>query len=298
MTADFSTVLIDGPWRHSFVPANGTRFHVAEAGPEDGPLVVLLHSFPQFWWTWRHQLEALGAAGYRAVALDLRGTGASDKPPLGYDVLTRTRDVAGVVRSLGASSATIVGHGLGAHVAWSMPSLQPAVTESVVALACPHPARMHRRLRAVLTPRVARYLALVQLPSVPERQLRDGLAGRIVADGSVVARSSDELATYDSAMHVPFAAHNALEPLRWIVRSAPRIDGRRFLSVVRRPIAVPTMLVHGAQDPFLRADGIELDAAALCRDFRFEMIDGVGHFPHEEAPERVTALLLEHLGRL
>ena len=298
MTADFSTVLIDGPWRHGFVPANGTRFHVAEAGPEDGPLVVLLHSFPQFWWTWRHQLEALGAAGYRAVALDLRGTGAADKPPRGDDVLTRTRDVAGVVRSLGASSATIVGHGLGAHVAWSMPSLQPAVTESVVALACPHPARMHRRLRTVLTPRVARYLALVQLPSVPERLLRDGLAGRIVADGSVVARASDELATYDSAMQVPFAAHNALEPLRWIVRSAPRIDGRRFLSVVRRPIAVPTMLVHGAQDPFLRADGIELDAAALCRDFRFEMIAGVGHFPHEEAPGRVTALLLEHLGRL
>ncbi|MFD0888851.1 alpha/beta fold hydrolase, partial [Streptosporangium algeriense] len=83
---DESLVRIEGPWTHRSVHAGGTRFHVVEAG--EGPLVLLLHGFPQFWWTWRHQLVSLSAAGYRAVAVDLRGYGASDKPPRGYDLPT------------------------------------------------------------------------------------------------------------------------------------------------------------------------------------------------------------------
>ena len=101
MTADAAEILVEGPWRHRFVAANGGRFHVAEAG--SGPLVLLLHGFPEFWWAWRHQLPVLAAAGYHAVAMDLRGYGASDKPPRGYDTPTLTADVAGVVRALGAS---------------------------------------------------------------------------------------------------------------------------------------------------------------------------------------------------
>ena len=81
---DSSAVLVDGPWQHRFVSANGARFHVVEAGSDPAaPLVVLLHGFPEHWWAWRHQLPALAAAGYRAVAMDLRGAGASDKPPQG-----------------------------------------------------------------------------------------------------------------------------------------------------------------------------------------------------------------------
>src|SRR5919108_367212 len=79
-----AVVQIGGPWAHRSVSANGTRFHAAEAG--DGPLVLLLHGFPEFWWTWRHQLAVLPGAGYRAVAVDLRGYGGSDKPPRGYDL--------------------------------------------------------------------------------------------------------------------------------------------------------------------------------------------------------------------
>ncbi|NKY07594.1 alpha/beta hydrolase, partial [Cellulomonas hominis] len=114
MTVDSAALLLDGPWRHHFVPANGARFHVAVAGPDDrdAPLVVLLHGLPGLWWSWRHQLPAVAADGYRVVAMDLRGTGGSDKPPIGYDVPTLTRDVAGVVRSLGCDRAVVVGHGV------------------------------------------------------------------------------------------------------------------------------------------------------------------------------------------
>src|SRR5258708_24611795 len=95
----------DGPWSHRSVSANGARFHVAETG--DGPLVVLLHGFPQFWWTWRRQLGTLASAGYRAVAVDLRGYGGSDKPPRGYDLVTAASDAAGLIRALRAAHAIL-----------------------------------------------------------------------------------------------------------------------------------------------------------------------------------------------
>ena len=87
-----SAIAISGPWTHRTVSANGTRFHVASIG--DGPLVLLLHGFPEFWWTWRTQLVSLAAVGYRAVAADLRGYGGSDKPPRGYDLITAAADAA------------------------------------------------------------------------------------------------------------------------------------------------------------------------------------------------------------
>src|SRR3989442_10048137 len=81
-----AAVQIGGPWAHRSISANGTRFHAAEAG--DGPLVLLLHGFPEFWWTWRHQLTALPEAGFRAVAVDLRGYGGRDKPPPRHQLVT------------------------------------------------------------------------------------------------------------------------------------------------------------------------------------------------------------------
>jgi len=120
MSLDAASVLIDGPWQHRFVSANGARFHVAELG--DGPMVLLMHGFPQFWYAWRHQMSAIADAGWRAVAMDLRGYGASDKPPRGYSTYTSTADAATVIRSLGEESAIVLGQGLGGFVAWSMPT--------------------------------------------------------------------------------------------------------------------------------------------------------------------------------
>src|SRR5660397_243188 len=214
MTVDASTLLIDGPWRHRFVPANGARFHVALAGPDDNdaPLVVLLHGMPEFWWAWRYQLPVLAGAGYRVVAMDLRGTGASDKPPQGYDVPTLTSDVAGVIRSLGAQDAVVVGHGVGGTVAWSMPALQPTVTRAVGAVSALHPLRMHTAAvaRAMLTRTSARRLAFAQLPYFPERRMTRGdLVPRVLADwGAPGWLTTDVAATYRAAAQVPFAAHN------------------------------------------------------------------------------------------
>ncbi len=299
--SDFTCALPDGGWRHEFVPANGSRFHVAITGPVDrdageAPLIVLLHSFPQFWWTWRHQIEPLTAAGYRVAAMDLRGAGASDKPPLGYDAPTRTRDIAGVIRSLGAGRAVVIGHGSGGTLAWAMAALQPAVTAAVAALAAPHPARMHAGHRITLSPWALRMLALCQVPTFPERALIAGdLVDRVLDVGTVHPPAREVVETYRAVMRIPFAAHTAVEALRWDVRSQARPDGRRYLSALRHPIDIPALQLHGAQDAIRRRDLIDADAAALARSFRFEVVDGVGHFLHEEAPEEVTAILLDWL---
>src|SRR3712207_376699 len=103
---DATSVLLPGPWTHRDISCNGVRLHAAEAG--SGPLVLLLHGFPQFWWTWRSQLTSLADAGFHVVAPDLRGYGASDKPPRGYDLPTLSADVAALVRALGEQDAVVV----------------------------------------------------------------------------------------------------------------------------------------------------------------------------------------------
>jgi pimeloyl-ACP methyl ester carboxylesterase len=300
MTSDPSTVLVDGPWQHRFVPANAARFHVALAGPDDrdAPLVVLLHGFPQFWWAWRHQLVALADAGYRVAAMDLRGTGASDKPPQGYDVPTLAADVAGLVRALGADRAVVVGHGTGGTVAWAMPALQPAVTRAVAALAAPHPVRLHATLTRTARPGPVRHLAFFQLPGLPERALADGdRVDRVLREwGGPGWPDPDTRAVYRSAAGVPFAAHSQMEQLRWLVRSTPRADGRRYLAALDTPITVPVLQVHGAVDRCLPVATARLSgrqARLAAGGYRFEIVAGAGHFLPEEAPDRVGELLLE-----
>ncbi|MFC7574096.1 alpha/beta fold hydrolase [Klenkia terrae] len=118
------------------------RLHAAEAG--EGPLVLLVHGYPQFWWAWRHQLVALAEAGYRAVAVDLRGYGGSDKPPRGYDLPTLSADVAAVVRALGEPDAVVVGHDWGGLVGWTMAALHPRTVRGLVVVSSAHPASCAR----------------------------------------------------------------------------------------------------------------------------------------------------------
>ena len=296
MTPDVAEVLVEGPWRHRFVAANGGRFHVAEAGA--GPLVLLLHGFPQFWWAWRHQLPCLADAGFHAVAMDLRGYGASDKPPRGYDTPTLTADVAGVVRALGHTHGVIVGHDWGGWIAWSMPGLQERVTAAVAVLSMGHPQALRgagwRQIRAAA--RVARF----QMPVTPERFLgdRDGVARLLrswTASGTVDDESLDR---YERAMRLPFVAHTSMEYYRWAVRSLVRRDGRRFADAVREPVTVPVLQVHGGRDRFVLPETAFASRRWAGGPARYEVVASAGHLLPEEAPERVTSLLLDWLHTL
>jgi pimeloyl-ACP methyl ester carboxylesterase len=302
MTTDASMALIDGPWEHRFVAANGARFHVAEQG--QGPLVLLLHGFPQFWWAWRHQMEALAAAGYRACAMDLRGFGASDKPPRGYDTRTSAADVASVIRSLGGSEATVAGHGWGGWIAWSMPALRPNVIRAVASLSMPHPLVFRRAsFTSSRQLRANSYLAGLQRPFVPERQMtmHGAYVQRVLrewASPNGIWPSPEEARVYSYAMALPFVGHSAAEYYRWVVRSQVRPDGWRFAARMKTPITVPVLHLHGEDDPTV-LPGTAAGSERYCQGpFERQLIPRAGHFLPEEAPDAVSTALVDWLDRV
>jgi pimeloyl-ACP methyl ester carboxylesterase len=299
---------ISGPWTHRTVSANGTRFHVASIG--DGPLVLLLHGFPEFWWTWRTQLVSLAAAGYRAVAADLRGYGGSDKPPRGYDLITAAADAAGLIRALGEANAAVVGHDWGGLVAWTLASYFPKSARRLAVVSMAHPLQLRTAL-AGSPLRITRSLSgappsgaakrggyplAFQLPLFPERLLvRDSaaLVGSILSSWSAPGWPDEETArVYQRAMRIPPVAHTSLEYPRWFVRSAFRPDGLRYARHMRSPIAVPTLHLHGTLDPCVPPQTARGAGRYVEAPYRWKIIDGAGHFPHEERPELFDAELL------
>ena len=300
MTPGPDAVLIDGPWTHREVSANGVRLHVAEAGT--GPLVLLLHGFPEFWWTWRHQLAGLSDAGFRVVAPDLRGYGASDKPPRGYDAVTLAADVAGLVRALGERDAMIVGHDWGGLLAWTVGTLHPRVVRRLVVLGAPHP----RRLRAALVTdprgqlRASAYAFGFQAPRVAEHQLtRHGgaYAGELLGrwSGPAWTRTRDHAEAVErcrEAIRIPKTAHLSLEYFRWMVRSQLRPDGFRYARALSEPVTAPTLQLHGALDTCQLPRTALGSGRYVAAAYEWRLLEEVGHFPHEEAPDLVTGELL------
>lgn len=299
MSPDESLVQVEGPWTHRVVHAGGVRFHVAEAG--EGPLVLLLHGFPQFWWTWRHQLPALAEAGYRAVAVDLRGYGASDKPPRGYDLPALAVDAAGLVRALGETGAIVVGHDWGGLLGWTMSVLDPKVVRRLVPVSAPHPLRMRAAL--FTDPfgqlRASRYALGFQLPFLPERRLtRKGGAGvgRLMERWAGPQWPGDGVTrVYRDAMRIPTVAHCALEYYRWFARSQLRPDGLRYARQMRTEIEAPTLQLHGALDRCILPRTAQGSSRFVAAPYRWRLVEGAGHFPHEERPEQFNKELISWL---
>ncbi|MFE3860625.1 alpha/beta fold hydrolase [Streptomyces goshikiensis] len=291
---------------HRDVAANGARFHVAELG--DGPLVLLLHGFPQFWWTWRHQLVALADAGYRAVAMDLRGVGGSDRTPRGYDPANLALDITGVIRSLGEPDAALVGHDLGGYLAWTAAVMRPKLVRRLVVSSMPHPRRWRAAMLADFgQTRASSHIWGFQRPFIPERQLvaDDGaLVGQLIRDWSgPLLRDEDEkdaegnerIAAYRRAMCIPSTAHCSIEPYRWMMRSMARPDGLQFNRRMKRPVRVPTLHLHGSLDPVMRTRSAAGSGQYVEAPYRWRLFDGLGHFPHEEDPAAFSTELVNWL---
>jgi pimeloyl-ACP methyl ester carboxylesterase len=298
---DSSVVLVDGPWTHRMVRANGIALHVAELGT--GPLVLLLHGFPQFWWAWHQQLVDLADAGYRAVAVDLRGYGASDKPPRGYDSATLAADMAALVNSLGESDAMVVGTDLGGALAWTMAASHPRVVRSLVVLAAAHPLRMRHALRPGAGPAQrhasAYILRTFQIPRRPENLLaRDGVWVRELFDGWTGPRWRGtpgyvaDVERYAQAMRIHPVAFCAAEHYRWMVRSLIRADGRRYADALRTPVGAPVLHLHGDFDSCVLPATGQGSGQYVSGEYEWRVLDGVGHFPQNEVPEFVSGELI------
>lgn len=281
--------------KDGYLNANGLRFHYVEDGPIDGQLVVLLHGFPEFWYSWRHQLPVLAEHGMRVVAPDLRGYNLSDKPNGidSYDLDVLARDVVEIIAALGAERAMLVGHDWGGAVAWHVAARHPERVSRLAVLACPHPEIMAQALRRNLRQlRRSWYMFFFQLPFLPERlmsgrRVQEGLQAMTVRPGVF---SPEDLARYAEAAERPGAMHAALNYYRAGMRRRLRL-----LHEPSPPVRVPTLLVWGEQD---RALGVELTKGLehhVSASWHVEVLPGVGHFLPQEAPEEINRLLLEFL---
>jgi pimeloyl-ACP methyl ester carboxylesterase len=291
---DATSVLLPGPWTHRDISANGIRLHAAEAG--QGPLVLLLHGFPQFWWTWRAQLTGLADAGFRVVAPDLRGYGASDKPPRGYDLPSLAGDVAALVRALGEREAVVVGHDWGGLLAWTTAVLHPRTVRRLVVVSMAHPRRLRAAVGDARQRRALRHALAFQLPRVPERRLTrvdDDPVAELLRNWSGpawqhTADFAEAVDHYRAAARIPQAAYGAMEYYRWAGRSQLRPDGLRFARRMAAPVSAPTLQLHGALDPYILTTTAQGSGRYVAGAYEWSELPGLGHFLPEEAPDDVT----------
>jgi pimeloyl-ACP methyl ester carboxylesterase len=299
-TPDPSAVLVAGPWRHRDVTAGGQRFHVAECGDPVRPTVLLLHGFPQFWWSWRHQLVALGDAGWHAVAVDLKGYGASDKPPRGYDGFTLSADLASLVRALGKTPAVLIGHDWGGTLAWDVAATSPELVSRLVVISAGHRlAIRHAMLTSRRQARLSAYMLRFQMPRADDWLLDDDAdeVARLLREWGGPGFPDDESdQRYRHAIRIPGAGHSALEYYRWAVRSQLRPSGHTFMRRVDHPVRIPVLHIHGALDGCVLPDTALASARWAGAGFTWRLYDAVGHFPPEEAPHRLTEDLTSWLG--
>lgn len=267
-----------------------------------GPLVILLHGFPQDWWSWRHQLPPLSEAGFRSIAMDLRGYGDSDKTPRGYDPMTLASDVAGTIRSLGARNAIVVGQGWGGYIAWTVAAGHPDVVQGLCAVSAPHPLEMLSSRRAVLRRRPLLHLLSMQVPWLPERRIMRGpyLSRHLEAwsSDSNSYPSAEEVEHYRAALSNWPSPHCALEYHRWLLRSRLRSDGRAFKRLLRaNKVAAPVLTIAGSDDEVVAAEVSDRSRRHVAGISEHVVVEGAGHFVPEEQPGATTAALLSWLAQ-
>ena len=281
-------------WVHREESVGGLRLHWVEAG--EGPLVVLLHGFPEHWLAWRHQVPALASAGFRVVAPDLRGYNLSEKPAgvASYRMELLAGDVASLVRHLGYERTHLVGHDWGGAIAWCVPALHPGLVERLAILNAPHPILFRKKLATLAQARRSSYVFFFQLPYFPERSLLRRRAGflkmMLRRDPSTPgAFTPEEIEAYREAFLRPGTATAAINYYRAAFRSGTRIPG------LRRSLAgVPTLVLWGERDRYLGPellDGLE----TLVPDLRLVRIPGASHWLPADAAGQVNAELIDFL---
>jgi epoxide hydrolase 4 len=273
---------------HGMVSTGGVQLHVVQAGPRDGPLVVLLHGFPEFWYGWRRQIPYLAGRGFRVWAPDQRGYNLSDKPRAvsAYRIEELAADIIGLLDAAGRKQAMVVGHDWGAAVAWQLISRFPERLSRAVILNVPHPVVMAAQLRR--SPRQllrSWYVFYFQLPWLPELAARLGNFEMMIRALSKTSRpgafSEADWPKYREAWSQPGALRGMINWYRAI---------RYPLQSSNDLIQTPTLLVWGPQDRFLMRE-MAAPSIARCRDGRLVFLEQAGHFVQHEEPDEVNRLI-------
>ena len=267
---------------HHFAENNGVRTHYVSLGR--GPLVVLVHGIPEFWYSWRQQMEPLAAAGFRVVAVDQRGFNRSDKPHdrEAYATQHVVEDVAAVIRQEGYEKAHIVGHDSGALVAWLFATLHPEMTDKLTILSVPHPNAFSEELAENPAQHEAsEYARKMQRGDLGIRALfRVGPLGVLRDPPGWPLYVSADARTDHRAVASFYEVNYPREPCE-VNYALPKVQA-------------PTLVIHGIKDNFLLASGHARNGEWLELEPETVMLD-TGHFVHQEKPEEVNTVLLEFL---
>lgn len=281
---------------HGYVTANGQRIHFVESGPKDGPLMLCLHGFPEFWYTWRHQLPFFSGE-YRVVAMDMRGFGESSKPASSWSLSAAftmkhlVEDVRCVVEALGHKSCVLVAHDWGALVAWSFASLHGNMVDQLIVMNCPHPVAMKKNMSLKQFLR-SWYIFFFQLPLLPELlvSLNDFMFLVAVFKGKAKGYklskiTDDELNAYKWALSQPGALTCALNYYR-----------ESLVSGVRGSvITCPVLVLWGTEDHALGAELLAGTSPTFASDMSVVNIQGSSHFVNCDAHGQVNAAMAAFL---
>jgi pimeloyl-ACP methyl ester carboxylesterase len=313
---------------HRFIETNGIRMHIAEAGA--GPLVLLCHGFPESWYSWRHQLPALAAAGFHAVAPDMRGYGRTDRPDAidQYTLLHLVGDMVGLLDALGVATAVIAGHDWGAPVAWHAALLRPDRFPAVVGLSVPYRPRGQARPTTVMpqTDDAVFYQLYFQTPGVAEAELEHDVRASI--QGLLIRVSGDAPPSTPAFGMVPRVGGLHLAPLpqfatlpAWLTRADTEYYVGEFVRTGFRgglnwyrnidrnwellapfagaKVGVPALYVAGDRDLVLGFPGVR-ELVANLTSFVPQLrqtiiVPGCGHWTQQEQPDAVNAAMLDFL---
>ncbi len=282
-------------WQHSFVETNRIRLHCISQG--EGDLVVLLHGFPEFWYSWRYQIPAL-ARYFKVVVPDLRGYNDSDKPDSGYDLDTLSADILGLIEALGYKSARIVGHDWGGAIAWHLAQKFPRILDRLAILNAPHPQQFLQELSGNAD-RLRRswYFLLFQVPGIPEWLIQNNLkevVQNLFREQAVRkgAFSREDTQIYQEALAKPGVLsaianyyRHFLSPQNWLVH----------LGKLPEPITVPTLVLWGEEDSLLSKTLTEGLDRLIAAPFKLRSIPQCGHWIQQEVPQTVNRELLAFL---
>ncbi|PVE26060.1 alpha/beta hydrolase [Microvirga sp. KLBC 81] len=273
--------------------ANGITLHCIETGPKDGPLVILLHGFPEFWWGWRHQIEPLANAGFRVLVPDQRGYNLSDKPEgrWAYDLDTLAKDVVALSETLGYSQCSLVGHDWGGLVAWWAASRHPERIERLIAINAPHPAvagaYMRRHPSQMLR---SSYIGFFQLPYLPEALFSANeyraLKRALLRTSRTGTFSEKDLVEYKRAWSQSGALTGMLNWYRALPLKPPRAFSEK--------LSMPVLAIWGMQDWSLEF-GLCEESLALCTRGEALRFEKATHWVHLEEADAVNRALFGFL---
>ena len=262
---------------HEFADSDGVKIHYAKAG--EGPLIVFIHGFPDFWYTWREQMEGL-AGEYTVAALDTRGYNKSDQPEgvENYDMRFLVGDVAAVIRNEGLDKAIIVGHDWGGVIAWSFAASMPEMTDKLIILNLPHPAGLMRELKNNPKQHAnSQYARNFQKPDSHENLSAAGLAAMLAqGDAGLKAKYTEafENSSLDAMMNY-YRANYPREPYEGGLADMPKIQA-------------PVLQFHGLEDSALLAEGLNNTWDHLEKDWTLVTLPGVGHWSQRDASDTIT----------